>query len=425
MPSRLEIAELELAEPAAPSSSPTARSQAIERLREMLPSQFPHVAHPLLSHLRSAREVGRAVREAAGEAPLVTAVPALDELLAGGLPRGQLVEMIGARSSGRFSAVLAVIAAATTAGEAAALVDLGDGLDPQAAAALGVDLRRLLWLRPRTLKQALAATEILLGGGFPVVALDLGNPPVRGGRDLEAAWLRLARAAQAHGAALLLATPYRVSGTAAAAVLQAARGRALWQGSHHPQPASNRRSTPPSQGGAPLPLSAPLLTGLSCRLALEKARGQLLPAAHAANVATAAPAGTAAPARAIRATVAATAAAASASAPVPSVAFPPASTTSAPVAIGSSRILELRLSETIFGSEPISTTTTSITTTTTKIAAPVSREAPAELPGNIRRAFSHGPAGPSLAALVDHPSSPIARSRHAAHHAGHRRARRA
>ena len=193
--------------------------------------------------------------------PLPTSVPALDELLAGGLPRGRLVELIGARSSGRFSTALAAIAAATAAGEAAALVDLGDGLDPQTAADLGVDLRRLLWLRPTTLKQALAGAEILLGGGFPMVVLDLGNPPVRGGRGLATAaagWLRLARAAHAHGAALLVATPYRVSGTAAAAVLQAARGRACWQG---------------MSGGPPW-----LLDGLSCRLTLAKCRGRLLPA---------------------------------------------------------------------------------------------------------------------------------------------------
>jgi hypothetical protein len=221
----------------------------------------------LIDSLRSAREYGRAVREAAASGarpvPLETSVPALDELLAGGLPRGRLVEMIGARSSGRFSAVLAAIAGATKAGEAAALVDLGDGLDPQAAAALGVDLHRLLWLRPTTLKQALAGTEILIGGGFPMVVLDLGNPPVRGGRGVEAGWLRLARAAHAHGTALLISSPYRVSGTAAAVVLQAARGRACWQGWQGRQEMS---------GGPPW-----LLDGLSCQVALAKCRGRMLP----------------------------------------------------------------------------------------------------------------------------------------------------
>jgi len=213
---------------------------------------------PLIDSLRSANEMLPRTAAGAAAAPRSTAAPTLDELLAGGLPRGQLVEMIGARSSGRFSTVLTVLAAATLAGEAAALVDLGDGLDPQAAAALGVDLRRLLWLRPATLKQALAGAEILIGGGFPMVVLDLGNPPLRGGRGAEAGWLRLARAAQAQRTALLVASPYRVSGTAATIVLQAARGRARWLG---------------MSGRAPW-----LLDGLSCQVAIEKCRGRRLPA---------------------------------------------------------------------------------------------------------------------------------------------------
>src|SRR5512143_1726070 len=49
----------------------------------------------------------------------------------GGLPRGTLVEVVGRRSSGRFALALAALAAATQAGESAALVDLGDQLDPQ------------------------------------------------------------------------------------------------------------------------------------------------------------------------------------------------------------------------------------------------------------------------------------------------------
>jgi recA bacterial DNA recombination protein len=269
MPGLLHASETAANVTGAPMPPPGA--SALERLRGKLsqpldPGDPLSSLAPLVDSLRSASEYGRAVQESSREtptsprrraAPLKT-FPALDELLGGGLPRGKLVEMIGARSSGRFSMVLAAVAAATTAGEAAALVDLGDGLDPEAAAALGADLRRLLWLRPGTLKQALAGAEILLGGGFPMVALDLGNPPVRGGRGHEAGWLRLARAAQAQGAALLVASPYRVSGTAAAAVLQAARGRARWQGT----------AAGPCR----------LLDGLSCRVTLEKCRGRRLPA---------------------------------------------------------------------------------------------------------------------------------------------------
>ena len=222
-------------------------SPALRLLRSSFPEAFR-------SRLRSARELDREIRDAAGEGAFPTAVPALDRLLDGGLPRGQLVELVGGRTSGRFSTLLAVLAAATAVGEAAALVDLGDSLDPEAALALGADLRRLLWLRPTTLKHALAAAEMVLASGFPLVVLDLGQPPVRGGRGVEAAWLRLARAARAQDAALLVASPYRVSGTAAGVVLKAEHARATWQG----------------QGASPR-----LLAGCASRLVLEKRRGQL------------------------------------------------------------------------------------------------------------------------------------------------------
>jgi hypothetical protein len=209
----------------------------------------------LRARVDRAREIDRRRREttAHGE-PLPTAVSALDLLLDGGLPRGHLVELIGARSSGRFSALLAALAGATTAGEAAVLIDLGDGLDPAAALAAGVELERLLWVRPTDFKAALAAAETAIGGGFPLVVLDLGSPPLRARAREEGVWLRLARAARAQGTALLLGAPYRVSGPAAVAVLRAARGRVDWREAE--------------AVGAP-----PILAGLGGRLILEKQRG--------------------------------------------------------------------------------------------------------------------------------------------------------
>lgn len=221
---------------------------ALRRLRAVLPEE-------MRGRLHSARELSRTLHEEEEEhPPLPTTVSALDRLLDGGLPRGHLVELVGGRTSGRFSALLTALAAATSIGESAALVDLGDALDPAAAVGLGIDLARLLWVRPTNLKEALAATEMLIGAGFPLVALDLGMPPVRGGRGLEAGWLRLARSARAHGSALLIGSPYRVSGTAASAVLKAGKTRALWQGG----------------AGAPW-----LLGGVSSRIEVEKHRGRL------------------------------------------------------------------------------------------------------------------------------------------------------
>jgi hypothetical protein len=232
-----------------PAGTGAGGALALVRLRSALPEE-------LRSRLKSAGQLARERRDERerreGE-PVATAFPALDRLLEGGLPRGQLVELVGSRTSGRFSALLAALAAATSVGEAAALVDLGDGLSPATAAALGLDLERLLWMRPASIQDALAAAELAVGAGFPLVALDLGNPPLPGGRGAESFWLRLARAARDHGSALLVSSPYRVSGTAAAAVLKAERGRAAWQGG----------------GAAPR-----LLAGVASRLVLEKHRGR-------------------------------------------------------------------------------------------------------------------------------------------------------
>src|SRR6266851_9481109 len=186
--------------------------------------------------------------------PLAVVEP-LDRLLAGGLPKGKLTELVGRRSSGRFSIALAALASATSSGVAAALVDLDGHLDPQGASDAGVDLEKLLWVRPRRAREALAASEILLATGFALVVADLGLFP-RGARYLpDAVWVRVARAAQSRGASLLLLTPWRVSGIAADAVVSAERAHPLWHGA----------------GKTP-----PLLTGISSKLILQK-YGRLTP----------------------------------------------------------------------------------------------------------------------------------------------------
>ena len=91
-------------------------------------------AHTLLAALpdslqpqvRSGRELARERAEPRDD-PCPTGVAPLDRLLGGGLPVGKLIEMVGRRSSGRFSLVLAALATATTAGESVALIDLGAG----------------------------------------------------------------------------------------------------------------------------------------------------------------------------------------------------------------------------------------------------------------------------------------------------------
>src|ERR1700682_5994590 len=73
-------------------------------------------------------------------------IPQLD-LLTGGLARGCLTEICGTASSGRTSVLLLALARATQRGEICALVDASDAFDPASAAAAGMEMSRLLWVR--------------------------------------------------------------------------------------------------------------------------------------------------------------------------------------------------------------------------------------------------------------------------------------
>jgi len=133
----------------------------------------------------------------------------LDARLGGGFPRGQLSEVVGPRSSGRTSVMLQLVAAATGRGELVALVDALDMFDVESAAAAGIDLDRLLWIRghvvsnpgmcrdtnQRALEQAIRAfTLVLHAGNFGVVVFDAAEAPADAIRRLPfTTWLRLQR----------------------------------------------------------------------------------------------------------------------------------------------------------------------------------------------------------------------------------------
>ena len=78
---------------------------------------------------------------------LSVGISTLDALLDGGLPRGAITELVGAESSGRTSFALSFVASRLQEGEVGAWIDASDTLDPESAAAAGVALDRLLWVR--------------------------------------------------------------------------------------------------------------------------------------------------------------------------------------------------------------------------------------------------------------------------------------
>jgi hypothetical protein len=167
---------------------------------------------------------------------------ALDARLSGGIPRGQVSELVGPRSSGRTALMLQLVAAATRRGELVALVDALDMLDVESAAAAGADLDRLLWIRglvvtnpgmcrdlnQRALVQAIRAfTLVLDAGNFGLVVFDAGDAPADAVRRLPfTTWLRLQRMVAGSSTACLLVGSDRLSRSPRGLSLQASALRA-------------------------------------------------------------------------------------------------------------------------------------------------------------------------------------------------------
>jgi len=107
-----------------------------------------------------------------------TGIAELDVLLDGGLPLGAISELVGPECSGRTSVALSFVAQMTGSGNVCAWVDACDGLDPESAAAVGVDLQRLLWVRCAAAKKpARPGTE----AAFRLPQKYLCSPAIRKG----------------------------------------------------------------------------------------------------------------------------------------------------------------------------------------------------------------------------------------------------
>ena len=193
-----------------------------------------------------------------------TDVATLDACLQGGLPRGQLSEIAGPRSSGRTTLLLQLMAAVTGRGEIAAFVDTFDRGDVASMVAAGVDLERVLWIRgqaissthaavdprwvpgedaggrfdgpragllERTIDRALKALNLVLqAGGFGVVAIDLADvPPPALTRIPYTTWLRVQRIIEGSDTACVLVSPVPLARSAGGLTL-ALGGRVQWAG---------------------------------------------------------------------------------------------------------------------------------------------------------------------------------------------------
>ncbi len=201
------------------------------------------------SQIRRGRGLAREVAE-----PLrfcSTGIPRLDAQLGGGFPRGRLSELCGAPSSGRTSLAMTLLAETLARGALAAWIDSADAFDPASAAAAlaarngggSAALRRLLWVRARTEKEAIRCCEqILATEGFELILFDLAHTPTHaetrdrsGGPRAPAAipdagWLRLARLAARHRSALVVLSNTARAGSRAELVLEMRRASARFSG---------------------------------------------------------------------------------------------------------------------------------------------------------------------------------------------------
>jgi protein ImuA len=174
--------------------------------------------HLVIARLRE--EIRRIERSPARrEGRVASGLAGVDAVLpGGGFPRGALSELSGGPASGKTAVALSLVAALGPQ-ELAAWVDGRGELYPPAAAARGVDLARLLVVRPPGpsagraegpgadgVRVALWAAEALLASGaFAAVVVDL--PEATRLRGADAAARRLQAAAERGGAVGLWLSP--------------------------------------------------------------------------------------------------------------------------------------------------------------------------------------------------------------------------
>src|SRR5690348_6385750 len=136
----------------------------------------------------------------AGALALPTGVAELDVGLAGGgLPRGRLTEIVGARGSGKATLLRRIVAEALDRSGWVAYIDAARTLAPRDWAPLGEN-EGLWMIRPRDPARAAWCADVLLRcGAFALVVIDSAPALPRG------VAVRLTRLARESGAALVVA----------------------------------------------------------------------------------------------------------------------------------------------------------------------------------------------------------------------------
>jgi len=107
--------------------------------------------------------------------PIPTGIHHLDhELLQGGFPSGHLIEIVGSKSSGKTTLLFKILSGLNKKENSIAYFDFPYTFYPPSAQWSGIDLKKLLVLRPKNIQFGLRAAEILFrSGGICVAVFDL------------------------------------------------------------------------------------------------------------------------------------------------------------------------------------------------------------------------------------------------------------
>jgi hypothetical protein len=163
---------------------------------------------------------------------LSTGIGDVDALIEG-CPRGRITEIAGPVSSGRTTLLHSILAEASRLGEFCALVDSSNSFDPHSAAAAGVNLKRLVWIRcGGNADHAMRAADLLIhGGGFGVVAMDLCEVTPQMLRRIPLSyWYRFRRAIETTPCAFVLLSREPQAKACASVLIEMKRDRADFTG---------------------------------------------------------------------------------------------------------------------------------------------------------------------------------------------------
>jgi hypothetical protein len=163
---------------------------------------------------------------------LSTGIGDVDALIEG-CPRGRITEIAGPVSSGRTTLLHSILAEASRLGEFCALVDTSNSFDPHSAAAAGVNLKRLVWIRcGGNADHAMRAADLLIhGGGFGVVAMDLCEVTPQMLRRIPLSyWYRFRRAIETTPCAFVLLSREPQAKACASVLIEMKRDRADFTG---------------------------------------------------------------------------------------------------------------------------------------------------------------------------------------------------